>query len=73
MTLAEWIKRERSSQSEVARRLGVKRQAVQQWCAKTTTPTLYYALALCAITGGEVPPDSWLDAKERAALRGLTA
>ena len=73
MTLTEWIKRERSSQSEVARRLGVQRQAVQQWCARTTTPTLYFALAVCAITGGDVPPDSWLDVREQAALKGLTA
>ena len=73
MTLKEWLSRERMSQAEMGRRLGVQRQAVQQWCSGTTLPTLYYALAVCALTHGEVPPDSWLTAKERSALKGLTA
>lgn len=59
------------SQSELARRLGTTRQAVQLWYAGKTAPGVYYTLAIQIITEGAVPMESWLSRKEQLALEAL--
>jgi transcriptional regulator with XRE-family HTH domain len=73
MTFAQWLEKDGRTQSEIARVLGTTRQAVQSWVAGRVRPTLYYALAVEALTGGAVTPQSWLEQSERLAIQGLAA
>lgn len=71
MTLAEWLKAEKQSQSGFAQTLGVPRQTVQAWATGGRRPTLYYALVVQMLTDDAVPVTEWLTAQERHALRGM--
>jgi hypothetical protein len=70
--LNDWLKASGVSQSELARRIGVTRAAVNNWCLGKVLPNLFYALAIDAVTGGAVDPRSWLEPRDRAAVEGLT-
>lgn len=71
MTLAEWLKTSGTGQSELGRQIGVTRAAVHNWVAGKVAPTLYYALAIEAISGGKVPAAELLNARDRLAIEGL--
>ena len=74
MTLEQWIDTSGlRSQASVARALGTTRQTVQYWCSGRSRPTLYFALAIAALTDDEVPVLTWLDQQERLAIQGLWA
>jgi DNA-binding XRE family transcriptional regulator len=73
MTLDEWMQRAGMSQSDVARTLGTTRQAVQSWSCGRVRPSLYFALALSALTEDQVTVLSWLEQSERLAIQGLWA
>lgn len=73
MTLDEWMRKAGMSQSDVARTLGTTRQAVQSWSRGRVRPSLYYALALAALTEDQVTVLSWLEQSERLAIQGLWA
>lgn len=71
MTLAGWIRQSGVSQNELATRLGTSRQNVQHWLKGKSSPGLYFALALEAVTGGAIAAESWLDGREKLALKAL--
>lgn len=71
MKFGEWIRKTQANQSELARSLGVTRAAVHNWVHGKVSPTVYYALAIEAVTGGEVGLSSWLDARDALAIDGL--
>lgn len=71
MTLTEWLAATRETQSGFAQTLGVPRQTVQAWATGGRRPTLYYALAVEALTDGAVPVTEWLTVQERLALKGM--
>ena len=73
MTLQEWISERGCSHGDVGRALGVHRQSVHLWATGQRRPGIYYAMALVELTQGAVPLESWLTAKDRAALAGLRA
>ena len=68
--LAKFLNTQGISQSELARRLGTSRQLVSHWLAGAK-PSVYYTLALDVVTGGAVPPSSWLTGTQRLALVAL--
>lgn len=70
-TFSKWMQSHNMSQSDVASRLGVTRQAVHVWCIGRSPPSLYHALALEALTGGAVSAESWLPRTKQLALKAL--
>jgi transcriptional regulator with XRE-family HTH domain len=60
---------EKMTQADLARELGVARQAVQGWCSGGTRPGLMHALALESYA--EIGAEQWLSPLESLALRGL--
>lgn len=69
--LVKWLDDERIKQSDLARTLGVTRQAVQGWHSGNIQPGLYYAMALEVVSGGKVKQTDWLTQAQRLALGGL--
>lgn len=70
MTLSEYLKAERLSQSAFAERLGnVDRSLVSRWCAGEggTRPTFERMLEIERVTDGKVPVASWAARKPEAA------
>lgn len=67
-----WLERSGVSQSDVARSLGATRQLVSLWRKGKVIPGLYYALAIEAMSGGEVEATSWITHEQRLALVGLS-
>jgi DNA-binding transcriptional regulator YdaS (Cro superfamily) len=70
--LERWITHGDGTQSEIARALGVSRQAVSSWCCGRVLPSTYYALALEVLTDGEVTVHSWLTEDRMKALEKMT-
>ena len=57
--LTAYLKRERLSQAEFARSIGVTSAIVCMWVAGKRRPGLTSALAIERVTRGEVPAKSW--------------
>lgn len=71
MTLVDWLEQSKTSQSDLARKLGVSRAAVHAWARGKVSPTVFYALAIDAVSGGAVELRSWLDPRDQLAIEGL--
>ena len=71
MDFAPWLKGSGWTQAEFARRVGAPRQTVQGWASGRRTPTIYYALAIAALSDGAVAPADWLTDKQHLMLRGM--
>jgi len=71
MKFATWLNGSNWTQARFARAIGAPRQTVQAWVSGKRTPTLYYALAICALSEGEVVPADWLTDKQHLMLRGI--
>lgn len=71
MNFSVWFKSSDWTQAEFARAIGTPRQTVQSWLSGRTTPTLFYALAIEALSGGKVLVTSWLTDRQKVMLRGM--
>lgn len=71
MRFAEWLKGSGWTQAEFARRIGAPRQTVQGWVSGKRVPSLYYALAIAALSDSVVLPADWLTEKQHLMLRGM--
>jgi len=57
--LEAWLKKEKISQSELARQLGVDTTIVCKWLMGLRRPNVDNALAIERLTRSEVPVESW--------------
>ena len=58
--LARWLKRTKTSQRCLARRLHVTPGAVNQWIRGRTVPSLENAAEIEMVTGGKVLAAAWV-------------
>ena len=59
--LTQWIEDVGVSQAYVARKLGVTRAAVNNWCRGHNRPNLCKAIRLEQLSGGAVPARTWVE------------
>lgn len=64
MSLDNWLVKHGMSCAEIARRLGVTRQAVTSWVRGETRPGLVRARQIELLTGGAVGLSAWVDDHE---------
>lgn len=57
--LLRWLKRTKTSQRCLARRLRMTAGTVNQWLQGQTVPTLEHAVDVEMATGGTVPAGAW--------------
>ena len=62
-----WMETRRTSQTELAKRLGVRQQTVSEWLTRRKIPELRQARELQRVTGIRV--DSWLQVKRDVSPR----
>jgi DNA-binding transcriptional regulator YdaS (Cro superfamily) len=69
LPLAEYLKRERITQVEFARRLDVAPNTVHRWIACNRRPGWTAMAKIIEATGGAVTPDSFLSDRSRNECR----
>ena len=62
--LSQWIGKAGVSQAYVARKLGVTRAAVNNWCRGNNRPNLCKAFRLEELSGGSVPAKLWMEIED---------
>ena len=73
MDFSEWLKTEGNSMDSIAKQLGTTRQAVHGWASGRMRPRVFYAVAIEALSNGQVPVQSWLSPVQRMAIEGFKA
>ena len=71
MDFATWLKGSGWTQARFAQAIGAPRQTVQGWASGRRTPTIFYALAIAALSDGAVVPADWLTDRQRLMLHGI--